>query len=199
MLEKKKNVQQFIFASTEWVYDRFKNNEEKDEGSPIDIRQHQSEYALSKLVSEINLKQQYRKESNDITILRFGIIYGPRKNNWSAVESIANMVKNQDEVTIGSMNTGRRFVHVKDIVQGIISSIGLRGFNTINLTGKHIVTLKDIIETSEKIFDKKVVIKEKDPTNISIRNPSNKKAKELLKWEPIIGLEEGIKTIRDFI
>ena len=97
------------------------------------------------------------------------------------------------------MNTGRRFVHVKDIVRGIISSIGLRGFNTINLTGKHIITLKDIIETSEKIFDKKVVIKEKDPTNISIRNPSNKKAKELLKWEPRIGLEEGIKTIRDFI
>ena len=40
-------------------------------------------------------------------------------------------------------------------------------------------TLENIIRISESVFNKKSIIKEKNPDNISIRNPSNKKAKEL--------------------
>ena len=35
-----KKIKQFIFASSEWVYDDFKNNEEKDENSLINIFNH---------------------------------------------------------------------------------------------------------------------------------------------------------------
>jgi nucleoside-diphosphate-sugar epimerase len=195
----KKNVKQFIFASTEWVYEGFTGNEEKNEDSLIDITQHKSEYALSKLVSEMNLKQEYNNGLSNITILRFGIIYGPRKNNWAAVESIANKVKHNDEVTVGSLKTGRRFVHLDDIVQGIVSSIGINGFNIINLTGDKIITLGDIIRTSEKFYNKSINIIEKNSLEISLRNPSNKKAKKILKWKPEINLENGLKSIDDFI
>jgi len=196
---KEKKIKQFIFASTEWVYEGFEGDEEKDEESLIDISEHKSEYALSKLVSEANLKQESQNEFFDISILRFGIIYGPRKSNWSALESIASAIKNYDEVSIGSLKTGRRFIHVKDICKGIICSLGIKGFNIINLSGNKIITLKDIIDCSQKIFSKKITIKEKDPENVSIRNPSNKKAKELLKWEPEVSLEEGIKDIEEFL
>jgi len=195
----KKNVKQFIFASTEWVYEGFSENEEKDENSIIDITQHKSEYALSKLVSEINLKQEFDNGLSNVTILRFGIIYGPREKNWAAVESIASMVKNNTEVTVGSLKTGRRFVHVFDIVEGIILSIGKSGFNIINLTGNTIITLNDIIKTTEKLFNKSITIVEKNPTNISLRNPSNQKAKKLLNWNPKINLEDGLKSIKSFI
>jgi nucleoside-diphosphate-sugar epimerase len=195
----KKNVKQFIFASTEWVYEGFSENEEKDENSIIDITQHKSEYALSKLVSEINLKQEFDNGLSNVTILRFGIIYGPREKNWAAVESIASMVKNNDEVSVGSLKTGRRFVHVFDIVEGIILSIGKSGFNIINLTGDKIITLNDIIKTTEKLFNKSITIIEKNPTNISLRNPSNQKAKKLLNWNPKINLEDGLKSIESFI
>ena len=84
------NVKQFIFASSEWVYDKFIDSEEKNEDSEINIKNHNSEYALSKLISESNLRQQYDHGFCNVTILRFGIIYGPRKSNWSAVESILN-------------------------------------------------------------------------------------------------------------
>lgn len=194
-----KNVKQFIFASSEWVYDEFKIDEEKDEESYINATNLSSEYALSKLVSEINLKQQYRNGFCDITILRFGIIYGPRKNNWSAVESIFNGVKNNPEVTIGSLKTGRRFVHVSDIARGIIMSIGLKGFNAINLTSNKIITLQEILETSQRILNKPVKIIESNPSQVSIRSPSNNKAKKLLHWEPNIDLETGLRTLIDHI
>ncbi len=194
-----KNVKQFIFASSEWVYDEFIKREEKDEDSSINIANHSSEYALSKLVSEVNLRQQYNNGFCPTTILRFGIIYGPRKDNWSAVESVASAVKNQNEVTVGSLKTGRRFIHVSDIARGIIKSIGLSGFNIINLTGNKIITLDDVIQKSQSIFGKSVKVIEKNSSQISIRNPSNKKAKKMLNWEPQIDLEQGIESLREFL
>lgn len=196
---KAKNVKQFVFASSEWVYDEFKGDEEKDEDAFIDVSNHKSEYALSKLVSEINLKQQYDLSFCSTTILRFGIIYGPRKNNWSAVESIFNAVKNQDKVTVGSLKNGRRFIHVSDIANGIIKSIGLEGFNIINLTGNKLITMKELIETSQKVLEKSVKVTETSPSQISVRNPSNNKAKKLLNWEPRIDLESGLKTLLPFV
>ncbi|KFM22143.1 UDP-glucose 4-epimerase protein [Marine Group I thaumarchaeote SCGC AAA799-B03] len=194
-----KNVKQFIFASSEWVYDKFVNSEEKNEESQINIANHTSEYALSKLVTESNLRQQFQHGFSDVTILRFGIIYGPRKSNWSAVESIFHQVKNQNKVTVGSLNTGRRFVHVSDIAGGIIASLGLKGFNIINLTGNNIMTLKDIIKTSQEILSKTVEVQENNPDQISIRNPSNLKAKKMINWEPKIDLKSGLKSLIPYV
>ena len=176
---KLKKINQFIFDSSEWVYDEFRNDEEKDEDSPINIFNHKSEYALSKLVSESNLKQEFVQNDFNITILRFGIIYGPRENGWAAVEEISSKVKNNDELIIGSLKTGRRFVHVKDIARGIILSLGLNGMHTLYLSGDRIITLQDILKTSEKIFNKKLkFVKEANPDAISLRNPSNKRAEK---------------------
>lgn len=196
---KTKNVKQFVFASSEWVYDEFKDGEEKDENAFINVYNHKSEYALSKLISEINLKQQYDLGFCSTTILRFGIIYGPRTNNWSAVESIASTIKNKDEITVGSLKNARRFIHVSDISNGIIQSIGLKGFNILNLTGDQMITMENLIIECENIYGKKISITEKEPMTINIRNPSNRKAKHLLNWQPEITLREGLKSLNAFL
>lgn len=194
-----KKVKQFIFASSEWVYGEFKEGEVKDEESPIDITKLTSEYAFSKLVSEVNLRQEYKLFPIDTTIIRFGIIYGPRRNNWSAVETLVSAVKNRFEVKIGSLKTGRRFLHVADIVGGIIKSIGLEGFKIINLSANNVITLGEIIKTAERILGRTVQIIEANPTVVSIRNPSNRRAKELLGWRPEIELETGLETLLPFL
>ena len=90
-------------------------------------------------------------------------------------------------------------MHVKDIARGIIHSLGLKNFNVINLSGDKVNTLEEIIEISQRIFHKKIEIIETDSKNPDIRNPSNKKAAEILNWRPKITLEEGLKSIFDFI
>ena len=52
---------------------------------------------------------------------------------------------------------------------------------------------------SQEVFKKKVIVNEKDSENISLRNPSNEKAKKMLKWEPKMSLEMGIKSIEEFL
>jgi len=191
----KKRARQFIFASSEWVYDNCSKDEMKNEESFINIANHKSEYALSKLVSEANLRQKYQRGFCPTTVLRFGIIYGPRKGGGSAVESLFSAVKSGGEVTVGSLKTGRCFIHVSDIASGIIESIGLDGFNIINLEGDTFITLEDIINTAGKLLRKNPEVIESDPANISIRNISNEKSKRMLKWKPEIDLERGLKSL----
>lgn len=192
-----KKAGQFIFASTEWAYDSFKENETKDEDSFINILNHTSEYALSKIVSEQNLNQKYKHGFCPVTILRFGIIYGPRESNWSAVEALYNSVRNNDEIIVGSLKTGRCFIHVSDIVSGIIRSIGIAGFNVLNLEGDKLILLGDIIKTSRKLLNKNPIVTEKNPDSPNVRNVSNRKAKKVLNWQPSIDLETGIKSLME--
>ncbi len=195
---KEKGAKQFIFASSEWVYDGFVNDEQKNEDSLVNIANHTSEYALSKLVSEANLRQQFQYGFCPVTVLRFGIIYGPREKNFSAVESLFFKTKESDEIVVGSARTARCFVHVSDIASGIISSIGLNGFHIINLQGSKLITLKNIIETSASIFEKRgcVRIIEKDPEHPSVRHVSNKKAIEIINWKSSIDLESGLRSLQ---
>lgn len=189
-----KKAKQFIFASSEWVYDRCSENEVKTEESVINIANHTSEYALSKLVSENNLRQKFQHGFCDTTVLRFGIIYGPRKEG-SAVESLFNQVREKSEIEVGSLGNARHFIYVSDIAKGIIKSIGLAGFNIINLEGDNLITLGDIIETSKKILGKDPKITEKTPDVKSVRRVSNEKAKKLLNWNPEINLEKGLNKL----
>jgi len=75
-------------------------------------------------VSEANFKQEYQHGFFDVTILRFVIIYGHRKCNSSAVESLFNDVKTKDVIEVGALKTGGCFVHAFDIIEGIIKAIG---------------------------------------------------------------------------
>ena len=197
---KEKGVKQFIFASSEWVYEKFVGDEEKDEDALIDIAGHTSEYALSKLVSEANLREEYKRGFMPTTILRFAIVYGPRESEWSALESVASDVKKNDTVTLmRSRKSGRRFVHVTDIAQGIIKSLGRTDFQIINLSADKMITMGDIIAEAEKLFNKKVQVVESKPDVINVRNLANRKAKELLGWKPEIDLAAGLKTLEPYL
>ncbi len=190
-----RKAKQFIFASSEWVYGEWKDARiVKDASAPIDPAVL-AEYAFSKFTSEINLQQKYRHGFCPVAILRFGIIYGAREKNWSAVESIFNSVCTKPEIQVGSLRTGRCFIHVEDIVSGIVASIGLKGIHVIDLQGPRLVTLGDIIETSKKITGRSPKVTETAPENFNIRNVSNTIAKELIRWQPELDLEAGLGSL----
>lgn len=199
-----KGVKQFIFSSSDWVYEKFAPGEMKNEDSIINIAGHDSEYALSKLVSESNLRQIYlRDNAMGITVLRFSIIYGPRPvSKGGSVERIMNEAKTAEIITFsGSKKSGRCYMHVDDIARGIIAAIGRKDFQIVNLAGDQFVTLEDIVRTTEKFSGKAkpADIIEKDPAAIVARNVSNKKAKELLGWKPEIDIETGFKMVLPYL
>jgi len=151
---------------------------------------------LSKIVGEQLLKLTNSFQA--VTVLRFGIVYGPRPSNWSAVETLFNAVRTQDEIRIGAAATARRFIHVSDVVSGILASRGRQRFEIFNVSGNRPVTLGEIIEVSATLLDRRVRVVETNPALPSIRNPDNSKARTELGWTPIMDLRTGLQTLSDF-
>jgi nucleoside-diphosphate-sugar epimerase len=190
---KLRDCRQIIFASSEWVYGQVSNDSEQRESDELHVQRLDSIYAITKAVGEHYLR--LLREDLAVTILRFGIIYGPRPSNWSAVESLFNSVKNNEEVVVGSLKAGRRFIHVDDICAGILAAVGQINFEIFNISGDGTVTLGQIIEESKKIHSTTPKVIESSPEKISLRNPSNLKAKQRLDWSPLVSLSEGLKSL----
>ena len=191
-----KSCKQFIFASSEWVYSDYNNiNDEDSIINPIKLK---SEYALSKLTGELTLIQKYKYAKMNITILRFGIIYGGNRHKGSAIESIVKQVVENDEIEIGSKKTGRNFIHCFDVVNGIVSSIGEKGCEIYNIAGDEFVDLEKVIKITSKQLGKNIKVVQNDKFNPNIRKVSNLSAKKQLNWRPSMSIENGIKSVLDF-
>ena len=148
------------------------------------------------------LNERYLEKNSfnfPVTILRFGIIYGPRKSNWSAVENIMSTIKRSNKITVGSKKTARKFIHVTDIASGIVKTFNASKNATYNLGGNKLVTLKELISKSCDIYKKKVEVIESNKYKTNIRNISSQKILKDLKWSPKINIKEGLKTLKKFV
>ena len=190
---KVKDCRQLIFASSEWVYGQVSSDSAQQESDEIYIQRLDSIYAITKAVGEHYLR--LLREDLAVTILRFGIIYGPRPSNWSAVESLFDSVKIKGEVVVGSLKAGRRFIHVDDICAGILAAVGQTDFEIFNISSDSTVTLGQVIEESMRIHGTTPRVAESSPEKISLRNPSNLKAKQRLNWSPLVSLSDGLKSL----
>lgn len=187
-----KGAKQFVFASTEWVYGSSSSEEPAFENVPIDMTAMVDTYAITKLAAEGLLRTSELME--DLMILRFGIVYGPRSDNWSAVESLLN-ASAKGRVEVGSLSTARRFIFVDDIVNGVLSSLGHQGQAVLNIAGPRLATLGDVITESGKILGRDVEVHETNPTAVSVRNPDPSLAGSVIGWQPEIELREGLSRV----
>jgi UDP-glucose 4-epimerase len=108
-------------------------------------------------------------------------------------------VSEKEIIEVGSLENGRCFIYIDDLVEGIISSFRAKGNNLFNLSGDKLLTLGDVINTSAELLSKNPIVKEKDPTKFVQRNLSNSKARETLEWEPKIDLLNGLDRIAKYL
>ncbi len=194
---KQRGVRQFVFASSEWVYGDAKPLEVQRETQAVNAFNVAGLYALTKLTGEQILRLSEGFEAT--TVLRFSIIYGDRHEFLSAVEQLFLDVQDKEVVTVGSRSTGRRFIHVDDIVSGILAALGRTGFEIFNLSGDRVVTMEEIVQTSARILGRDVSLHERAPEQVSVRNPDNSAARNMLGWRPTVDLYSGLTRYHDFL
>ena len=195
---RRRNIRQVVFASSEWVYGDVANDTAQTEDTVIDIGRVLNEYAASKLAGEMALSVAIRRGLPGGTVLRFGIVYGPRPANWSAVEALLNGVRTKDEVTVGSLATARRFIHVRDIASGIAAAIGRTGFEIFNIAGSELITLERVIGIARAVTRRPISVIESNAAAVSIRNPISTKANQMLGWRPAVSIEQGIAELAGY-
>lgn len=186
------NSLQLIFASSEWVYPEKSEYCEQFETDSLDLANLNSLYAISKLTGESLIRCTSKIP---FSILRFGIIYAPRKLPGSSAENIALKVFSHQEINVKSIQTSRRFIYIDDLIEGILrvvevgSSLATPG--PINLAGPELISFQSIINLiSERLKINPILIDQGQKP--SIRNPQISKAKELLNWEPKTEFTAGI-------
>ena len=186
------NSLQLIFASSEWVYPEKSEYCEQFETDSLDLANLNSLYAISKLTGESLIRTICKIP---YSLLRFGIIYGPRKLPGSAVESIALKISQETNIEVGSSKTSRSFIYIDDLIEGILKVIEIgnstAGVIPINISGNKLYSLGEIVEIVNQFLEKKVKITETG-TIPSIRNPNIQRAREILGWEPKTTLIDGV-------
>lgn len=210
------NVENVIYASTACVYpnqlqskigSNYKLKEKDCDVSILDnFLSADIEYGWGKLMSEIQLNAFIKQYGMKGCPVRFVTAYGPRENEThSIIALIFKAIKKIDPYPVwGDGQQERDFTYVEDVVDGTIKAAEKIFDGTpINLgTGRKY----KIIEVIEAICDiigwKPSTFKyEKSmPVGPLSRSLDNRRAKDLLNWEPKFTFLDGLaKTIEWYL
>ena len=191
---KQSSAKHLLFASSEWVYPERPEFTEQRESDRLELVDLNSLYAMTKLFGESLIRT-----SNLVpyTILRFGIVYGPRKIPGSSAESIALKVYASEEINVGSKETARRFIYINDLIAGILKSVSigpdLLNSKVLNLAGFELVSLEQIVSVANELLGKSSKIFDAGKT-ASIRNPLIDETSRILEWEPVTNFKDGLES-----
>lgn len=186
-------IQRVIYGSTTWVYSDTDANpltEETVLGPPSHI------YTATKLASEYYCHAYSRLYKLPVTILRYGIPYGPRARPGAVIPIFVRKALRGEPLTIAADGLQyRRFVYVEDLAEGNVLALKFIAGNKIyNLEGNEKVTIRQIAETLQKLVGKvEIQHVEGRPGDFSGKEISNRKAREELGWEPRVPFEEGLR------
>jgi len=189
-------VKRVFFASTVWVYSGCRDNN-VDEDSPFHMPGAGHVYTSSKIAGELLCHDYTKLYGLPVTILRYGIPYGPRMREELVIPIFLRKALTGEPITIqGDGSQYRNYVYVEDLARAHVLALSPVAENqTYNLEGKRRVTIRDIAETIDRLLGGGVKIEyvPARPGDYGGKEVSAKKAKEELGWEPEVDFEEGMR------
>ena len=197
----------FLLASTSEIYGDPLEHPQKEtyrgNVDPIGIR---SVYDEAKRFAEALTMAYHRYHGFNTRIVRIFNTYGPRMHldDGRALPNLLQQAIRGEPLTIyGDGMQTRSFCYVDDLIDGIIRLLYSEEHNPVNIGNPNEITILKFAEIINELVNNEagVVYKpgmrsEGDPQR---RQPDISRARSILKWEPSVGLEEGLeKTILYF-
>jgi UDP-glucuronate 4-epimerase len=187
-------IKNFIFASSSSVYGE--NQRVPFTEGDLDI-QPISPYGATKRAGELLCYSYHHLYGTNIACLRFFTAYGPRQRPEMAIHKFTRLIDRGEKIPIyGDGSSRRDYTYIDDLIDGILGVIRYhKGFEIYNLGESQTTSLKDLIRLIEKAIDKKANIErlEPQPGDVSVTYADITKAKRMLKYQPRVKMEEGIK------
>lgn len=196
-------VAKFVFASSAGCYGQAKYSPQ-DENHPL---RAQWPYGVSKLAAEKYCIQYYELYGLKTTALRYSIVYGPRE--WYRrvmTVFMKRVLEGKAPVIFGNGKQTRDFVHVEDVARATILAAENEMANgeEINIGSGIATSINELADMILGLAGEKGQLRPKytDPVPYQMgRKPGElvnlcldiTKARNLLEWEPAIGLEDGMK------
>jgi UDP-glucuronate 4-epimerase len=196
---RKRNIKQFVFASSSSVYGINENVPWHEEEKLMPI----SPYASTKLSCEMLGHVYSHLYGIRFLALRFFTVYGPAQRPDLAIHKFFNsIIKGQPIPVFGDGTTSRDYTFVNDTVKGIEAAINYdqSDFEIINLGNHQTVTLAGLIEAIEKICGRNAIIdrQPEQPGDVPQTFANIGKAGKLLNYHPSTDLETGLRAFYDW-
>ncbi|HEY9152577.1 MAG TPA: NAD-dependent epimerase/dehydratase family protein [Anaerolineales bacterium] len=200
MLElcKQNGTKKFIFASTSSIYGAnppYPTPESASSSEPL------QPYAASKKGAEALCHSYHHLYDIDVTVVRFFTVYGPAGRPDLALFRFVQWINEGRPVRVnGDGEQSRGFTYIDDIARGTILALKPLGYEIVNIGGHEVITINDSIKLIEELSGKKANV-QYGPPNLAdmFTNWADvSKAKQVLGWEPRVGLREGLKKLIDW-
>jgi UDP-glucuronate decarboxylase len=193
-------------ASTSEVYGDPKEHPQKESyWGNVNCIGQRSCYDEGKRVAEALCFDYHRQNKVDIRVIRIFNTYGPNmdKDDGRVVSNfIIQALKGKDITVYGDGKQTRSFCYVSDLVEGMHLMMENDGFiGPVNLGNPGEFT---ILELAKKVIEltgskSKIAYKDLPSDDPKVRRPDISVAKDRLKWEPKIKLDQGLeKTLEYF-
>ena len=200
----KEKKAKYLLASTSEVYgDPLVSPQKESYWGNVNPIGQRGVYDEAKRFAEALTMAYHYYHEVDTRIARIFNTYGPRmrKDDGRAVPAFLNQAIQGKPLTVfGDGFQTRSFCYVSDLVEGIYRLMRWEGNEPINLGNPNEMTIlefaRKVVELthskSEIVYE---TLPEDDPR---VRRPDITRAREHLKWEPKVELEEGLKRTLDW-
>jgi nucleoside-diphosphate-sugar epimerase len=201
-------VEKFVFASSGCVYPNYIQQDVSQElylteemvGPPYDA---DNMYGWAKLMTEMTLQAYARDFGFKSASCRFFTVYGERGvENHAVIAMIARAFVRQDPFEVWGDGTQiRNWTYVGDIVRGmVLAAEKIDDGTAINLGTEERTRVIDAVREVLRYTGHEAGIKllPHMPTGPLNRVASNRKAKELLGWEPQMKFMDGLHRTIDW-
>ena len=169
----------------------------------------ESAYGWSKLMGELDATYLAKEKNMDTVVLSLHNVYGTpcdyKSVKSQVIPSLINRAVSTTNKKIsvwGDGSQGRAFIHVSDVVQGLVLALS-KGANsgTIQLGPNICTSIAEIAETICDIVDSSILIEfdKTKPTGDHGRRADYTKAKQILGWEPKMNLRKGLMDIVSYV
>ncbi|MDT8287551.1 MAG: UDP-glucuronic acid decarboxylase family protein [Elusimicrobiales bacterium] len=189
----------FMIASTSEVYGDPQVNPQHEgywgNVNPIGPR---GVYDEAKRFAEAMTMAYHRYHGVQARLLRIFNTYGPnmRLRDGRAVPNfMVQALKNKPITVYGDGSQTRSLCYVSDLIVGIYRLLRSGHNGPVNIGNPHEITLLELAQAVKKITGSRsrIVFRPLPTDDPKVRRPDISKARKLLKWEPKVGLEEGLK------
>ncbi len=158
-------------------------------------------YAASKKAAEAMSYSYHFLHGIDVTVFRYFTVFGPAGRPDMVMFRFCQWIAEGRPVHLnGDGEQSRGFTYVEDIARGTIAGLKPLGYEIINLGGHEVITINNMIAVLEKMLGKKanIVRHPAHPADMMTNWADVTRAREMLGWEPRVGLQEGIQHLVDW-
>jgi len=162
-------------------------------------------YDEGKRCAETLFFDYYRQSNVNIRVVRIFNTYGPRMNtdDGRVVSNfIVQALKKEDITLFGDGTHTRSFCYIDDMVKGLVAMMEANDdfIGPVNLGNSNECSILDLaIKIIGMTNSKSMIIYKPLPEDDPVkRNPDLTLATEKLKWEPKVGLDEGLSKTIDY-